>query len=317
MGLNYYASSPIIVLPPQHPSQYFTNFNPTHHQSQSLPSAPIGAFIPKYPTPPSLNYLAATSNSTAGRKRSIADVDDPEENSPDGAIMRPMPIKPKAEPVYGPGMTLIYPDEPARNIAAESQTGTWFEEKLGTVRAPAVRPITMSRKSQRLDSAADMSSSPMRQTAEHVIDDKGNTVDDLITSLGIGWKNIMTNDILRDAARAYSRVIENHFDLTEPVIMLQSEALSAYLVRAKHFDVQGYWLFDDSLQWCQRIGWSLQRAVANLMARPGPIVEGEIIKSRPRTPPSATSEPKAMELPPSSWPESNFVGCQDEDAMEM
>ncbi|KAF2488831.1 hypothetical protein BU16DRAFT_531884 [Lophium mytilinum] len=292
MGLNYLASSPTVVLPPQQPSQYFADFKPAHHQP--LPSSSMGKFRPKYPTPPSINYLAAVSNSSAGRKRSIADVDDPEENSPDGAVQRQLPVKPKAAPVYGPGMTLIYLDEPERNITAESQTGTWFEDKLDTEKAPAVRPIAMSRKSQRLDSAVDMPTSPTRHPAENIIDEKGNTVDALITSLGIGWKNIMTNDILRDAARAYSRVIENHFDLTEPLIMLQSEALSAYLVRAKECGVQGYWLFDDSLQWCQRVGWSLQRTVSNLMAGPIPAVEGERIVSRPRTPPSAAAEPSQI-----------------------
>src|SRR5262245_48030743 len=115
MGLNYYASSPTVVLPPQ---QAHGHFAP--HQRSHSP----GTFRPKYPTPPSLNYLAAVSNATAGRKRSITDVDDPEENRPVGTVVTQSPAKPKPEPIYGPGMTLIYPDEPGFSIAAESQTGT-------------------------------------------------------------------------------------------------------------------------------------------------------------------------------------------------
>lgn len=283
MGLNYYASSPTVVLPPQQPSHYFANYNPSHHQP--LPPPAASNFRPKYPTPPSLNYLAAASNATAGRKRSIADVD-PDDHSPDGSVVCQLPPKPKPEPIYGPGMTLIYPDEPGLNISAESQTGTWCEEKHETTekQAPAVRPVAVSRKSQRLDSKSDVSAPSMQRPTESIIDDKGNTIDVLIKSLGVGWKNIMTNPTLRDAARAYARVIENHFDLTDPLIMLESEALSAYLVRAKQYGVEKYWLFDDSLRWCQLVGWSLQKTVENLMARPGPVVEGERIESRPRTP---------------------------------
>ncbi|KAF2175730.1 hypothetical protein K469DRAFT_701530 [Zopfia rhizophila CBS 207.26] len=305
MGLNYYASSPTVVLPPQQPSHYFAS-----HQRAHSPST-MGNFRPKYPTPPSLNYLAAVSNATAGRKRSIADVDEPEENSPVGSVVTELPQKPKPEPIYGPGMTLIYPDEPGFSISAESQTGTWCEEKHEKEeKAPPVRPIAVSRKSQRLDSAANITISSLNDiAAEHVIDDNGNTIDTLITSLGVGWKNVMTNPTLRDAARAYSRVIENHYDLTDAVVMLEKESLSAYLVRAKQCGVQGYWLFSDNLQWCQLVGWSLQRTVQNLMAGPIPRVEGERINARQRTP-SEPATPPAQDI-------DMAVAVAEEDAMQM
>ena len=281
MGLNYFASSPTVVLPPQQPQGYFSP-----HQRAHSPSA-MGNFRPKYPTPPSLNYLAAVSNATAGRKRSIADVDDPEENQPTGSIVTP--AKPKPEPVYGPGMTLIYPDDPGFSIAAESQTGTWREERIETEEKTA-RPIAVSRKSQRMSPSASVSIPSLNdmdaQSTEHFIDDNGNTINALITSLGVGWKNVVSNPNLRDASRAYSRVIERHFDFTDAVVLLEKESLSAYLVRAKQHGVQGYWLFSDSLQWCQLVGWSLERTVANLMSGPVPNVEGERINARQLTPSS-------------------------------
>jgi len=303
MGLNYYASSPTVVLPPQRAHSYIAPNQRSHSP---------GTFRPKYPTPPSLNYLAAVSNSSAGRKRSIADVDDPEENQPVGTVVVQACAKPKLEPVYGPGMTLIYPGEPGFSIAAESQTGTWCEEKIEKEeKAQPVRPIAVSRKSQRMDSATDITIPSLNdmdvQQPGAVIDENGTTIDALIASLGVGWKNVMTNPILRDAARAYSRVIENHFDLTDALVMLEKESLSAYLVRAKQHGVQGYWLFSDSLQWCQLVGWSLQRTVSNLMAGPIPHVEGERINARERTP----SEPST----PSSTPVPAAVA--DIDAMEM
>lgn len=305
MGLNYYASSPTVVLPPQQAHGYFAPNQRSHSP---------GTFRPKYPTPPSLNYLAAVSNATAGRKRSIADVDDPEENQPGGTIVTSAPAKPKAEPIYGPGMTLIYPDEPGFSIAAESQTGTWCEEKNETEeKAPAVRPIAVSRKSQRMDSATNITIPSLNdmdaQSTANLIDDNGNTIDMLIASLGVGWKNVMTNPGLRDAARAYSRVIENHFDLSDALVMLEKESLQAYLVRAKQHGVQGYWLFSDSLQWCQLAGWSLERTVQNLLQVPVPRVEGERIHARQRTP----SEPAT---PPAQDTDMSVTDA-DGDAMEM
>lgn len=304
MGLNYYASSPTVVLPPRQPQGYFSL-----HRAQS--PASMGNFRPKYPTPPSLNYLAAASNATAGRKRSIADVDDPDENQPVGSIVSQLPCKPKSKPIYGPGMTLIYPNERGFSIAAESQSGTWCEEKNDSeVKAQAVRPTAVSRKSIRMSSAADTTTPSLNamdtENLQGAIDDKGNTIDALISSLGVGWKNIMTNPNLRDAARAYSRVIERHFDFTDALVMLEKESLSAYLVRAKQHGVQGYWLFSDSLQWCQLVGWSLERTIVNITSGPTPRVLGERINARhltPSTPPMTTLQPS--------------MAATEADAMEM
>jgi hypothetical protein len=310
MGLNYYASSPTVVLPPQQPQGYFS-----HHHC-AVPPPAMGSIRPKHPTPPSLNYLAAVSNSSAGRKRSIADVDDPEENQPVGSIVTQMPTKPRGEPIYGPGMTLIYPGDPGFSIAAESQSGTWCEEKHEKEeKAQPVRPIAVSRKSARMSSSANVAVPSLNdmdvQNTESIIDDNGNTIETLITSLGVGWKNIMTNLNLRDAARAYSRVIERHFDFTDALVMLEKESLSAYLVRAKQHGVQGYWLFSDSLQWCQLVGWSLERTVSNLMAGPVPRVEGDRISARQLTP----SEPVTPPAQPVSMPW--HMAELEADAMDM
>jgi hypothetical protein len=305
MGLNYYASSPTVVLPPQQAHDYFAPNQRTHSP---------GTYRAKYPTPPSLNYQASpVSNAKVGRKRSITDVDDPEENRPVGAVVTQQSAKPKPEPVYGPGMTLIYPGEPGYTMAAESQSGTWYEEKIEKEeKAQPVRPIAASRKSQRMDSATGIVIPSLNDTTmdaqktDAIIDDNGTTLKMLMSSLGVGWKNVVTNPTLRDAARAYSRVIENHFDLTDVVVLLEKESLCAYLVRAKQHGVQGFWLFSDSLQWGQLVGWSLQRTVQNLMAGPIPQVEGERINARQRTP----SEPST---PPSQ--DTNTLA--DADAMEM
>lgn len=308
MGLNYYASSPTVVLPAQQPQGYYAA-----HQRVHSPST-TGNIRRKCPTPPSLNYQAAVSNATAGRKRSIADVDDPEENLPVGSIVTQLPVKPKPEPIYGPGMTLIYPDDPGFSIAAESQTGTWCEEKNEKeAKAQPVRPIAISRKSQRMSPSASIEIPSLNdmdvQKTEGVIDEKGNTIDTLITSLGVGWKNVMTNPNLRDAARAYSRIIERHFNFTDALVMLEKESLSAYLVRAKQHGVEGYWLFADSFQWCQLVGWSLEQTVRNITSGPTPHVEGERINARQLTPSEPATPPsQAINMP---------VAAADVDVMEM
>lgn len=308
MGLNYFASSPTVVLPAQQPQDFFAQ-----HQRAHSPSA-MGNFRPKYPTPPSLNYLAAVSNATAGRKRSIADVDDPEENQPVGSVVTQLPVPPKPEPIYGPGMTLIYPGEPGYSMAAESQSGTWYEEKIEKEeKALSERPVAISRKSARMSPSASIEVPSLNemdaQKTEEIIDDNGNTINTLIASLGVGWKNVMTNPNLRDAARAYSRVIERHFDFTDVLVMLEKESLSAYLVRAKQHGVQGYWLFSDSLQWCQLVGWSLERTVSNLMSGPTPRVEGERINARRLTPSAPSTPPVVAATNPSM--------AAEVDAMEM
>jgi hypothetical protein len=113
-----------------------------------------------------------------------------------------------------------------------------------------------------------------------LVDDNGTTVNTLITRLGDDWKNVMTNPNLLDSTRAYARVIERHFDLSDVLVMLENELLSAYLVRAKEQGVKGYWLFSDSLQWCHLVGWSLETVISNITSGPTPRVEGGRINAR-------------------------------------
>lgn len=249
--------------------------------------------------PPSLNYLAASSNATAGRKRSIADIDDQDDH------LSHESSKPKSEPVYGPGMTLTYPAEPSFHISAESQTGTWAEDKHDkeeSVKTSAARPIAVSRKSQRLNTTttpSGLSTSPESATvtpSTTIVDEHGNTMDALITALGIGWKPIQP-----EQARAYARYIENHYDLKQTEVMLESEGRSAYLVRATYTGVQQFLLFDESLAWCQPAGSTLAEVVQNIVYRPYPWndLPRMSAQSRSVTPPYVTGsmEPAAASAP--------------------
>ena len=66
MGLNYYASSPTVVLPPHQPAYFDQRFNTPAFTSRASTS-PSGR-VSKYPVPPSINYQAAPTNAVAGRK---------------------------------------------------------------------------------------------------------------------------------------------------------------------------------------------------------------------------------------------------------
>jgi hypothetical protein len=235
MGLNYFASSPVLVLPQQQ-HNYFA-----HNEMVDLPfvrrSSP-----PKFPPrPPSLNYLSKSQDGIAGRKRSRADIHDDDETAAAGPVQPP---KPKVEPIFGPGMTLIYPDEPALNIAAESQSGTWMEEKADTtvVEPPVDRPVLIARKSQRRISNGEESN------------DANNALDPIVLRLGIGWKRI--SETQAAAVAGQETYIKNQYPyVQQPKIVLQHEGLSIFVIRSIAIDLRGlvhqWWLFTDDLNSCR------------------------------------------------------------------
>jgi len=194
-----------------------------------------------------MNYIANSSNGTAGRKRSRADLDDDDDdNKAEASSATTQPIKPKVEPIMGPGMTLIYPDSPQLNIAAESQSGTWMEEKAdsGATHDQPSRPRIIARKSQRLNHESDPAASSGSQSFE---------IDPIVLRLGIGWKRLSEHQAAAIAGQeAY---IRNQYPFQEPHILLQHEGLGVYIVRTKPEKVQGHWydwwIFKDDLKSCR------------------------------------------------------------------
>lgn len=298
MGLNYYASSPTVVLPPQQPPSYpfeqrFNAQHPPTHATFGSSSKPRRA--PKYPTPPSLNYQAAPSHAVAGRKRSLDDVDS--EAAADGSKII---TKPKPEPIMGPGMTLIYPGEPGFTLAAESQTGTWAEvrHEVEEANKPAERPIAVSRKSQRTDSIINAASiSPVKSIKTDTvsfdqsslaykattmrIDDEGHTIHDLTMALGIGWKEIVFNPAKAQGAKGWARFISRHYPLSCPQVLHESEAHDAYLVFARDEtdELEKFFLFSQDLRSCRLISTSLEGVVRNLTQHPI-VFESDVVNAR-------------------------------------
>ena len=251
--------------------------------TDGFPASAARKLAAKYPTPPSMNYLANCSNGVAGRKRSRNDMAD--DHEADGGRAAAEPLKPKVEPILGPGMTLVYPDEPQLNISPESQSGTWMEERATTeikVAAPQ-RPRIIARKSQRMCSI-DVSgtTSPVTGYSE---------IDPIVLRLGIGWKRIP--DIQAAAIAGQQNFIKNQFEFNDPRILLQHEGLGIFVVRTKPASAEGYWdqwwLFTDDLKSCRflchdendlfrRLNNKRQDERGNW--RPDILVEGPVIRAR-------------------------------------
>lgn len=314
MGLNYYASSPTVVLPPQQ-LNFEQRLNAPHYSAHAPSnSSTIPGRAPKYPTPPSLNYQAAPSNAIAGRKRSLEDVDVDEAPADGSKII----TKPKPEPIMGPGMTLIYPGEPGFAIAAESQTGTWAETKHEVEEAnkPKERQIAGSRKSQRTAGVDRASGSPPAAVKPVVpsstttmgmdqsslaykattmpVDDAGHTIQDLTMALGIGWKEIVFNPEKKDGARGWAKFISRHYPLSCPQVLHESEAHDAFLVHARDVadEKEKFFLFSQDLRTCRLVSTSLAGVVRNLTQHPI-VYESDMVHARDTSAPP-TGSPLAM-----------------------
>lgn len=164
------------------------------------------------------------------------------------------------------------------SISAESQTGTWYEEKaeceiMTPPSAPAgTRPeMPKARKSQRLDLSApgldDLAQSAQPTSPPKTSTIEEPTVDDFTHQLGIGWTRVASADCDAQAAmRGWARYLDNHFPahLHGAQILLQSKGLNAYLVGAQ----EGFFLFSEDLLEGRFIGSSWKRCLMNLKSVP-------------------------------------------------
>ena len=200
------------------------------------------------------------------------------------------------EPIYGEGMMLLNPRTGA-SISADSQSGTWLEEKHeeervatekaveeAAIQAQAQvmpdRPAKVGRlEHPSLDLQAEMSSSPTSIAASPA----AAYIDPASALLGVGWKVIPREDEdIQKAARGWARYIEVHYPLDDVEILLKSEGQEAYLVRAA-LPQESWWLFKEDLTEGRLISTAWEGTVAGLRAMPIAF-EGETILFAQRTP---------------------------------
>jgi hypothetical protein len=252
MGLNYFASSPVLVMPQQQ-SHCFMHHPLDEAGAMMIDQPQLRRFAPKLPTPsPSINYLAQASHNLAGRKRSRADIGDDHEAELESSAGPVQPPKPKVEPRLGPGMTLIS-DEPSLNISPESQSGTWVEEKADTDAASAAaasaaaalvdRPRLPARKSSR------------RASIDENLESTTSTdIDPIVLRLGIGWKRMSQAQAASVAGD--EAFIRNQYPYVQsPKMLLRHEGMQIYVVRSDPIDHCGtthqWWLFTEDLKSCR------------------------------------------------------------------
>jgi hypothetical protein len=202
-------------------------------------------------------------------------------------VNTPAPIP--EEPIYGEGMTLL--NSTGQHVSPESQTGTWYEEKVPEPQQEQLdfRPqLPSSRKSVRLSQASVPTllpnNNPFSSISAPVSPPKTSThplVDAATLALGIGWSKMSEDPDMQAAARGWARYLENHYarHIHSPEILLKSEGLNAYLVGCQ----EGYYLFREDLLEGQLVGRSWEATLVNLRAGPMQF-EGEETLRAERTP---------------------------------
>ncbi|OJJ87444.1 uncharacterized protein ASPGLDRAFT_44005 [Aspergillus glaucus CBS 516.65] len=239
--------------------------------------------------------------SKPSRKRSRDDAGFEEAMNAAPVAPAPTPApKPVEEPIYGEGMVLLNP-RTGLAVSAESQTGTWYEEKSeqSTAAAPPVSSRSQTgmssdvqgRKSQRLDPTApgldDIALSTMQQRLQNTTDDNRSSpshqeplVDDATRLLGISWQriNVSDDDDMAPAVRGWKKYIDNQYSnyLQNCQILMKSRALNAFLVAAQPVapafgtvaNSPAYYLFNDDLDQARLVGSTWETCVQNLQSSP-------------------------------------------------
>lgn len=244
---------------------------------------------------PAESTRSVTTNPSRKRSRDEEDFSSDPDGSyfPSQQLNTPDPIA--EEPIYGEGMALLNPGT-GGSIPAESQTGTWYEEKVQTQTEPQPSPppesrprLPSPRKSVRLGpsaaplpprldgiAAAIPPESPPKSSSSHP------TIDDCTYALGIGWTRLNSEDPdISAAARGWARYLENHYprDIHGAEILLQSNGLNAYLVGSR----EGFFLFSEDLLEGRLVGRNWESCLTNLRSHPLAF-DGEEVLRAERTP---------------------------------
>ena len=225
----------------------------------------------------------------------------------------PAPI-PEEEPIYGEGMVLLNP-KTGMGVSAESQTGTWYEQKADEqilkdeIAAANFRPkLPTSRKSVRLSQNSiriptDLIGGSAPASPPKTAVDRPEC-DEATLALGIGWTKISSEDEpIQAAARGWAKYLENHYSryIHGAQIILKSSGLNAYLVSCQ----EGYYLFSEDLLEGKLVGRTWDTCIQNLRSYPMKF-EGEEVLKAERTPgPEAVQPPSSERSHMENWADYN------------
>ena len=278
------------------------SFVPSEQQQLPTPSDTPKAMEQEEPSPVSyVNYSTSwtpidaitpiSTNPSRKRSRDETTFDAEVDGSYFASVSTPAPI-PEEEFIYGEGMVLINP-RTGIAISAESQTGTWYEEKADEealkeeIAAAYQRPkMPTSRKSLRLSQASirlpiDLAIAAAPASPPKTAVDR-HGVDEATIALGVGWTKMESeSETLQTAARGWAKYIENHYsnDIHGAQFLLRNAGLDAYLVGCQ----EGFFLFAESLLEGKLVARSWDTCLQNLRSQPMAF-DGAYILRAQRTP---------------------------------
>lgn len=282
-------------------------------QSHSIAGSPLSYAHHSTSWTPTDASASISTNPSRKRSRDETAFRDAEETSyfsfpPSAQDVEPPPPIPE-EPIYGEGMTLLNPST-GRVLGVESQTGTWYEEKVDQEdmrqqyeqeQVQMTRPRLGARKSVRLSqssirAALDTGTNRLPVTLPP---SQGSTdIDEATIALGIGWSQVASDDPdMQAAVRGWERYLEVHYPLQmqNATILLKHKGLEMYLVRTQG----GFYLFKDDLSQGQLVSKDWHTCLRNLQVSP-PTMEGQELLQAERSPGPDERRDDVSDPPPKS-----------------
>ncbi|KIY03427.1 uncharacterized protein Z520_00118 [Fonsecaea multimorphosa CBS 102226] len=269
--------------------------SPTSYPNHSTTWTPVDGMTP------------VSTNPSRKRSRDETAFDAEADGSYFASVDTPAPI-PEEEPVYGEGMVLLNP-KTGLSVSAESQTGTWYEEKADEkalkeeITAAYTRPkLPTSRKSVRLSQTslrlpidtniASAPASPPKTASDRP------EFDEATIALGVGWTKMESeSESMQAAARGWAKYLDNHYSryIHGAQILLKNAGLDAYLVGCQ----EGFFLFSESLLEGKLVGRTWETCLHNLRCQPMVFEGDEVLRAEstpgPETAQSQLSETVQME----------------------
>ncbi|WPG99949.1 Hypothetical protein R9X50_00277200 [Acrodontium crateriforme] len=246
---HFYTSSPAVVLPPPSTSNQY--FGDSHYVSSDASMA--NGFNDSF-TPSFNGNISPSTGALAGRKRGRDDMHAPVDDGDlqdDRSTAASAGSERAGTPVFGPGGTVIYPNDPGFAAAVQAN-GMMVDGQEQMPFFDIKRPTITSRKSQRIDRSLNGSDelaqlvlpSDMREATKEPL------IDEATRLLGISWTRMDSSESLQISKSAYEKWIQNHYPgLKEVTVWFENSALPGYLVAARNTynSEQAFYLFANDL----------------------------------------------------------------------
>ena len=196
-------------------------------------------------------------------------------------------------------MTIIDPAT-GRAAAAESQTGTWYEENLEIERLASIKAVKSLAQAAETITARPAKALRLEKLPEPLLSSSAGASADVQSPspfetpvldpathlLGVGWTLISKEEDMQAAAKGWARYIDNHYpSLSNTELVLRSEGHQAYLARATRTveGTQGFYLFADDLNEGKLVAQTWEACIRNLQTA-SPVFEGQETLNAVRTP---------------------------------